>query len=105
MFDNIFQKAKEFKDKLDKIQKELENESFETIVGGGLIKITSNGKGEVLSIDIDNSILSVEKKEMLVSLLVSGLQTAQEKTKQITEEKMKDIQIDLPGFPFGNNGK
>lgn len=44
------------------MQQELEKETFETIVGGGLIKIKSNGKGDVLSIDIDESLLSPDKK-------------------------------------------
>ncbi|NIA22820.1 MAG: YbaB/EbfC family nucleoid-associated protein [Proteobacteria bacterium] len=101
MFDDIFKKAKEFKEKLDEMQKELENETFETVVGGGLIKIKSNGKGEVLSVDIDESILAPDKKELLNGLLVSGLQSAQEKVRQIAEEKMKDLKINLPGFPFG----
>lgn len=101
MFDDIFKKAKEFKETLDKMQQELEKETFETIVGGGLIKIKSNGKGDVLSIDIDESLLSPDKKELLSGLIISGLQSSQEKVKHITEEKMKDLQINLPGFPFG----
>ena len=102
MFNDIFKKAKEFKEKLDEVQKELENETIETTIGGGLLKIKSNGKGDVLAIDMDDSLLSVDKKEILSGLIVSGLHAAQEKAKLRAEEKMKDFQIDLPGFPFGN---
>ena len=100
MISDLFKKASELKNKINSISEELEKETIESIVGGGLIQISANGKGDIKSINIDDSLLNIGKKEILQGLLISCIQSIQEKARNKTEEKMRQFPIDIPGFPF-----
>ncbi|MCK4544229.1 YbaB/EbfC family nucleoid-associated protein [candidate division WOR-3 bacterium] len=100
MLNDLFKKVDELKNKINSINEELEKETIESIIGGGLINISANGKGDIKSINIDDSLLKIEKKEILQGLLISCIQSIQEKVKNKTEEKMRQFPIDIPGFPF-----
>jgi len=100
MINDLFKKANELKNKINSINEELEKETIESIVGGDMIKISANGKGDIKSINIDDSLLNVDKKDILQGLLISCIQSIQEKVKNKTEEKMRQFPIDIPGFPF-----
>ena len=76
------QKAKEFED-------EVASKEFISKSGGGLISVKSNGKGEILDISIDDSLL--EDKESLQILLISAVNDAiklSENEKKIAASKM-----------------
>ena len=75
MLEEVQQKAKEIEEKSESI--ELTAKS-----GGGLIKVTANGKGEVIDLEIDDSLL--EDKESLQILLMSAINDA---IKMIEDDK------------------
>jgi len=75
----LFQKAQE---EAQKLQQESEQKEFTAKSGGGLIKVTGNGKGEIIDIDIDDSLL--EDKEALQILLISAINDV---NKMIEEDK------------------
>ena len=54
-----------------KVQQESESRVFSAKSGGGLIQVSMNGKGEVIDLDIDDSLL--EDKDMLQILLMSSI--------------------------------
>ena len=61
----------EMQDKAKEIQENSKNIEFTAKAGGGLISITANGLGEVIDLDIDDSLL--EDKESLQILLISAM--------------------------------
>ncbi|MDO5045675.1 YbaB/EbfC family nucleoid-associated protein [Campylobacter sp.] len=76
MFEGLdFSKMGEMLEEVQKRAKELEDESmsreFSVKSGGGLISVKANGKGEILDITIDDSLL--EDKESLQILLISAV--------------------------------
>ncbi len=76
MFENMdFSKMGEMLQKAQesakKMQEESANKEFTSKSGGGMIKVTGNGSGEIIDIDIDNSLL--EDKESLQILLISAI--------------------------------
>lgn len=54
-----------------KMQEESAKKEFTSKSGGGMIKVTGNGSGEIIDIDIDNSLL--EDRESLQILLISAV--------------------------------
>ena len=64
----MLQKAQE---EAKKIQEESANKQFTAKSGGGMVKVTANGLGEVTDIDIDDSLL--EDKDSLQILLISAI--------------------------------
>ena len=57
-----------------KLQAELESKVFNVKSGGGLIEVVMNGKGEVVDINIDDSLLT--DKDSLQILLIGALNDA-----------------------------
>ncbi len=76
MFDNMdFSKMGEMLQKAQesaqKMQEESSGKVFTSKSGGGMIKISGNGMGEIIDIDIDDTLL--EDKESLQILLISAV--------------------------------
>lgn len=76
MFENMdFSKMGEFlnqvQEKAKSIESELANCQFSAKSGAGLVKVSANGKGEIIDINIDDSLL--EDKESLQILLISAV--------------------------------
>ena len=54
-----------------KLQAELESKTFSVKVGGGTVKLSVNGKGEVIDLEIDDELLS--DKDSLQILLIGAM--------------------------------
>ncbi|QIG50050.1 YbaB/EbfC family nucleoid-associated protein [Nordella sp. HKS 07] len=64
--------------------------------GGGLVKVTLNGKGVLTGADIDPSLLKPEEKEILEDLIVAAHADAKNRVEQMVAEEMKSITGGLP---------
>ncbi|HIP60243.1 MAG TPA: YbaB/EbfC family nucleoid-associated protein [Campylobacterales bacterium] len=76
MFENMdFSKMGEMlqqaQEQAAKMQEESAKKEFTSKSGGGMVKVTGNGSGEIIDIEIDNSLL--EDKESLQILLISAV--------------------------------
>ncbi|WP_257904419.1 YbaB/EbfC DNA-binding family protein [Campylobacter lari] len=76
MFENVdFSKMGELLTKAQEKANELEQEAlkkeFSAKSGGGLVKVSANGKGEIIDINIDDSLL--EDKESMQILLIAAM--------------------------------
>jgi len=94
MLEDVQKKAKEIEEKSESI--ELSAKS-----GGGLVKVTANGKGEIIDIEIDDSLL--EDKEALQILLISALNDVM----KMVEDNKKRVALSMisDGFnPFNGGG-
>ncbi|OGW28617.1 MAG: nucleoid-associated protein, YbaB/EbfC family, partial [Nitrospinae bacterium RIFCSPLOWO2_12_FULL_47_7] len=49
----LFKQAQEMQSKMAEVQGELAKKTIEVSTGGGMVKITANGLGETLSVNID----------------------------------------------------
>ena len=91
IMNDLLEKAKKMKDDMEKIKEDLGNNLQVTgESGGGLVKITLNGKYDVHSINIDPSIL-VEKKEVIEELIAGAFNNATEKVRQASQEKLSEL--------------
>ena len=82
-----------------KIQEESAQKEFTTKSGGGLIKVTASGKGEIIDIMIDDSLL--EDKDSLQILLISATNDVLhmvEEDKKLAASKMMGGFGGIPGF-------
>ena len=72
----------ELQEKAQKIQEESEKKIFRAKSGGGMVEVSANGKGEIIDIKIDDSLL--EDKESLQILLISAINDV---LKMVEEDK------------------
>ncbi len=60
-FSKILDKAKELESKMKESQEKIKNISVTGISGGDSVKITLNGEGEIINLDISSDILKEDK--------------------------------------------
>ena len=105
-FMGMMKKATELQSKMQTMQAELEAVEVEGVSGGGVVKVTLSGKGDLKSVKIDDSLLKPDEKEILEDLLVTAHADARRKSESVMAEKMKDLTGGLPlppglKLPFG----
>ncbi len=77
MFGNMGDMSKmleQVQEQAKKMEAEMESKEYTAKVGGGMLQIKMNGKGEVIDVNIDDSLL--EDKESLQILLISCINDA-----------------------------
>ena len=57
--------------------------------GGGLVKVTMNGKGDLKAISIDPSLMKPEEAEIVEDLIVTACNDARAKAEAALAEKMR----------------
>jgi len=83
-----------------KLQAELESKIFNVKSGGGMIEVVMNGKGEVVDINIDDSLLS--DKDSLQILLIGALNDANKMVEQNRQSSAMGMLGGMGGTnPFG----
>lgn len=84
-------------------QEELAATEVEGQAGGGLVKATVTGSGELRSLAIDPKAVDPEDTETLADLIVAAVQAASENAQQLQQEKLGPLAQGLggmPGLPF-----
>jgi DNA-binding YbaB/EbfC family protein len=85
-----------------RLQEQLDAERLETSSGGGMVKVTTTGMGEVLEIHIAPEVVDPNDIEMLQDLVVTAVRDALKKAQDHHSEKMSGIMggLKIPGMPF-----
>ncbi|MCK2183589.1 YbaB/EbfC family nucleoid-associated protein [Halomonas getboli] len=101
---NLMKQAQEMQEKMQKAQEEVAKAEVHGEAGAGMIKITMNGRHDVLKVDIDPSVME-EDKELLEDLLAAAVNDAVRKVEANSKELMEGATSGLnlpPGFkmPF-----
>lgn len=94
-------------EKLKTDMADMKEKAEQTIVtgesGGGMVKVTMNGAFFILSVEIDDSLVSKDDKAILQDLIVAASRIAREKAERSLQEQMNGLTgglSSLPGFPF-----
>ncbi len=98
---NMMKQAQKLQSKMLKLQDELANETVETSAGGGMIRVTANGKQQIVSIQIEKEVVDPEDVEMLQDLLLAAVNDALNKSQQMVSEKMSRLVpagMNIPGL-------
>lgn len=95
----LMKQAQEMQKKMSKIEKESDEKVYEKSLGGGAIQVKLKGSMEIQTIEIDESLLEVDNKEMLEDMLVSGLNELLLEAKKEKEKAMGAITggVKFPG--------
>jgi DNA-binding YbaB/EbfC family protein len=105
-FMGMMKKAAELQSKMQSMQAELEEVQVDGVSGGGVVKVTLSGKGDLKSVKIDDSLMKPDEKEIVEDLLVAAHADARKKLESVMAEKMKALTGGLPlppgmKLPFG----
>ncbi|MCB1489423.1 MAG: YbaB/EbfC family nucleoid-associated protein [Bauldia sp.] len=87
----MMKQAKQLQEKMQAMQDEVAAMEIEGSAGGGLVKVTMNGKGEVKGVDIDPSLLKPEEAEIVEDLIVAACGDARTKGDTLLQDKMREM--------------
>ena len=99
---DIMKQVQSMQSRMGDMQAKLESISVSGQSGGGLVKVTMNGKATVQSITIDPSLMKADEREILEDLLVAAHSDAKSKVETLAAEEMKNLTGGLP-LPPGFN--
>ena len=100
---NLYKKAQQMQKKMAEVQEELKNTEVSGESASGMVKVVANCKKDILSINIDQSILT-EDKDMVEDLVLVAIKQALSNADKKSEELMKNVtggtmpNFNIPGF-------
>ncbi len=107
MFDmmKMMGQIKEVQGKVKQAQENLVHITAEGESGAGMVKAIVNGKKQVVSILIDDSLINDNDKDMIQDLTVAAINKAMEEVDVLAKEEMKKatdgVLPNIPGMDLG----
>lgn len=101
----LMKQAQAMQQKLQQAQAKLAETAVEGVAGGGMVKLTLQGSGELKSVLLDESLLQPGEGEIISDLIVAAHADAKRKLDAAQAEMMKEVAGPLagagfPGLPF-----
>ena len=90
-FNNMSKQAQDLQKKMAEAQEKVETLEAEGISGGGIVKITINGKNNVTSVNIDETAIDKNEKEILEDLIVAAFNDARDKIQRKIADEMSSL--------------
>ncbi|WP_100259272.1 YbaB/EbfC family nucleoid-associated protein [Qipengyuania seohaensis] len=97
------QKAAEtIQTQMGEAQAKLDTIEVEGAAGGGLVKVRASARGRIIGVEIDDSLMKPEEKQMVEDLVAAAFNDARDKADRKSAEEMQKIQGGM-GLPPGFN--
>lgn len=94
----LMKQAQAMQERMKQTQDKLAFEEREGTSGGGLVKITLNGRGEMKKISVSPELINKDEIDVLEDMIVAAFNDAHQKIDQMQEEGMKEA---TGGMNFG----
>jgi len=98
-FNQLLQLGQQMQGKLTQMQTELAQQMVTGSSGGGMVRASANGRGEIQSIQVDPSVVSDGDVEMLEDLVLAAVSDAQRKAQELYKNELGKVTGGLP-LPF-----
>ena len=87
----LMKQAQQMQAKMAELQEKLGSAEITGAAGGGMVSVTTTGKGEVRRVKIDPSLLDPKEVEVLEDLIVAACNDARVKTEAHVSEEMQKM--------------
>ncbi len=94
----MMKQAQQMQQKMGQMQEDMASREFDGTSGGGLVKVVVSGKGNMIKLNIDASLLMADEKEMLEDLVVAAFNDAKNKADSTANDEMGKLTSGL-GLP------
>lgn len=99
-FGELFKQAQELQQRLQRVQEEAAQRTLEASAGGGMVKVSVNGRLEIVRLQIEPSLLRSGDVEMLQDLVIAAVNQGLRAAQQLVSEEMSKLtgELRLPGL-------
>lgn len=97
---DLVRQAQVMQKKIQKAQEELAEKEVEASVGGGMVTVVATGNQEIKAVKIDPQAVDPDDVPMLEDLILSAVNEALKKAKEMGEEEMGALTggMKIPGM-------
>ncbi len=94
----MMRQLQKLQEQMEAAQAQLAEETVTETAGGGVVKVTMTGDQHCKSVEIDPEILKDADVEMLQDLILSAVNMALDKSRQMASERMEPLSGGIPGL-------
>jgi len=88
---NMMKQAQQMQQRMQEMQAQLDQVEMEGASGGGLVKVTVSGKGDLKRISLDKSLMDPEETEVLEDLIIAAFTDAKAKVESHVSSEMSKV--------------
>jgi nucleoid-associated protein EbfC len=103
----MMKQLQKMQERIAQVQEELEHKTVVGESGGGMVKVTMNGKQRAISISMEKEVINPDDHEMLEDLVMAAVNKAIEESQKLAQDEMSKATsgllpnmpgMNLPGF-------
>ena len=97
---SLMQQAREMQEKMNRVQEELASKRVTGSAGGGMVTVQATGKGEIISIAIEDEVIDASEKDLLQDLISGAVNDALRKARELAKSEMSSLAggVQIPGL-------
>lgn len=97
---DFMRQVQEMQSKMAALQEELGKKTVAASSGGGMVTVTASGRQELLSVDIDKTLMGEGDTAMLEDLVLTAVNEALRRSREIAGEEMRALTggLNIPGL-------
>jgi len=87
----LLQIGQQMQGRMQQLQHELADKTYETQAGGGLVRVTVDGKGTVRALTIDPEAFNGRDAELLADLVLGAVAEGQRRAAEALQQEMRRV--------------
>ncbi|NIA21190.1 MAG: YbaB/EbfC family nucleoid-associated protein [Anaerolineaceae bacterium] len=84
----MLKKVQQMQKQMQEAKQSLEDRQVEGRSGGGMVTVTTNGRGEILSLKISPEVVDPEKVELLEDLVRAAVRQTNEQSRKLIKDEI-----------------
>ena len=93
---DMMKQAQMLQKKMNEAQEKLKSIEVEGVSGGGMVKVLATAKGDIKKINIDDSLMNSDEKEITEDLILAAINDAKNKAESAAANEMKNVTGGIP---------
>ncbi len=96
----MMKQVQKMQERMAQVNEELEHKTVVGDAGGGMVKVTANGKQRLTALAIEKEVINPDDREMLEDLILAAANKAIEESQKLAQDEMSKATSGLlPNIP------